>query len=178
MCAALATYNGGNYSATPALGVLLTLAGAFLAAFKTVATHCLQTAGSFQLPAIELLHYLSPWAAFQSGLAAYFAGEYNAMKHEISPPNYSVMGSTLNLFVICNLVGAFLLNGASFEANRRAGPLSMVVVGNVKQAAVLLIVLWLGGKGRPAQLVGHRFWAHWLQFPGECGMQTARIRGS
>jgi hypothetical protein len=148
LCAALATYNGGNYSATPALGVLLTLAGAFLAAFKTVATHCLQTAGSFQLPAIELLHYLSPWAAFQSGLAAYFAGEYNAMKHEISPPNYSVMGTTLNLFVICNLVGAFLLNGASFEANRRAGPLSMVVVGNVKQVAVLLIVLWLEGKGQ------------------------------
>jgi hypothetical protein len=31
---ALATYNGGNNSATSALGVLLILAGAFLAAFK------------------------------------------------------------------------------------------------------------------------------------------------
>jgi hypothetical protein len=31
---ALATYNGGNYSATSALGVLLTPASAFLAAFK------------------------------------------------------------------------------------------------------------------------------------------------
>jgi hypothetical protein len=74
------------------------------------------------------------------------------MKHEISPPNYSVMGTTLNLFVICNLVGAFLLNGASFEANRRAGPLSMVVVGNVKQVAVLLIVLWLEGKGQTSTI--------------------------
>jgi len=80
--AALATYNGSNYSATSALGVL-TFVGAFLAAFKTIATHCLQTAGSFQLPATELLHYLSPWAAFQSGLVAYFAKEYSAIKREI-----------------------------------------------------------------------------------------------
>ena len=52
-----------------------------------------------------------------------------------------------NLFVICNSVGAFLLNGASFEVNRRAGPPIMVVVGNVKQIAVLLIVLGLEGEG-------------------------------
>jgi len=84
------------------------------------------------LPAIELLRYLSLWAAFQNGQAAYFTGEYSAIKHEISPPNSSVTGTTFNLFVICNAVGAFLLNGASFEANRRAGPLSMVVVGNIK----------------------------------------------
>jgi drug/metabolite transporter (DMT)-like permease len=159
--AALATHNGGNYSATSALGVLLTLARTFLAAFKTIATHYLQTAGSFQLPAIELLRYLPPWAAFQSGLAAYFAGEYSAIKREISPPNSSVTGTSFNLFVICNSVGAFLLSGASFEANRRAGPLSTAVVGNVKQVAMLLIVFWLEReKGRPAQLIGHRFWAH------------------
>ena len=74
---------------------------------------------------------------------AHSAGEYHAVKHEVSSLDSFMAGTNFILPVICNSFLAFLLNEASSEANRSAGPLSMAVAENAKQVFVLIIVVWL-----------------------------------
>lgn len=135
---ACATY--GDYSYTP-FGFIVTLCGAVAAAFKTVATNYLQTAGS-RLSAYELLYRLSPCALLGSLLLAYLNGEVTAFNQQWdlkrlfeSPYAYAVIGN-----------GAFAcaLNLVSFATNKKAGALTMTVASNVKQVVTvcLAIIIW------------------------------------
>ncbi|KAL8962271.1 MAG: hypothetical protein Q9183_005180 [Haloplaca sp. 2 TL-2023] len=125
----------GDMSAST-VGFLLTILGAFLAALKTVATNRLQTAG-LHLSAVELLHRMSPIACFQSLFVAYLVGEFSRFQ----PGSMSV---TAVLALLGNGAIAFGLNVASFEANGRAGALTMTIAANVKQVltVALSVVIW------------------------------------
>ena len=137
----LATY--GDYYAT-ILGFNITLAGALLAALKTVATNHLQTAG-VRLPAMELLYRMSPAAFLQSLVIATMTGElqsassaaYGGMQGFAAP-------AKVLLVLFLNGGIAFGLNVVSFSANKQVGALTMTVAANVKQilAIVLAVVFW------------------------------------
>jgi drug/metabolite transporter (DMT)-like permease len=145
----LAAYDSRHSSVSSPLGVFLTFLGAFLATFKTIITHRLQATGSVHFPALQLLRYLSPWAATQSGFIAYWTGEFGVVRDHFLLPDSRTTRSTFVLYLLCNCISAFSLNVASFEANRRAGSLSMAVASNLKQIAILVISLWLGSGGHP-----------------------------
>ncbi len=129
----LATY--GDYAATT-LGFITTLLGAFLAAVKTVTTNRIQT-GSLRLPAIEILHRMSPLALVQSLAFASLFGEIEEFR------KHALIEHRLNFNVVAvllmNGIIAFGLNVISFAANKKVGALTMTVAANVKQ--ILTIVL-------------------------------------
>jgi drug/metabolite transporter (DMT)-like permease len=150
----LATCDSYNFSRSSSLGILLTFFGAFLAAFKTVVTNRFQATGSVQLSAPQLLRHLSPWAALQSTAIAYWNGEVGVVRDHFSFPDSHITRSRFALYLLCNCIGAFLLNMASFEANRRCGPLSIAVASNLKQVAILVISLWIGSGGNPQNISG------------------------
>jgi hypothetical protein len=133
--ALLATY-GERYDAS-CRGFLLTLIGAVLAVVKTIATNVLVHKSDSSVPPIELLSILSPLAAAQALLWAIWTGE-------ISGVMKSTLGSKWVVILVLDTAMAAALNIASFEANRRGGPLAMAIAANVKQ--VLLLAVPLGGK--------------------------------
>ncbi|KAK9382936.1 triose-phosphate transporter family-domain-containing protein [Kockiozyma suomiensis] len=123
----------GDYYFT-AMGFILTLLGAFLAALKTVATNRVQT-GRLKLSPLELLFRMSPLAFLQCIVYAYFTGEISGLR-EYWPIS---MDSTMMIKLILNGAIAFGLNVVSFTANKKTGALTMTVAANVKQ--ILTIVL-------------------------------------
>lgn len=128
----LTTY--GDYTFT-FLGFACTLAGAILAAVKTVATNRLMT-GLLALPPLELLLRMSPLAAIQSVGISLLSGEISQFAEWSNAGN-------LTTFIAIALVGngflAFLLNVSSFQTNKIAGALTMTVCGNVKQCLTVLL---------------------------------------
>lgn len=145
----LATYDHGHFSASSPHDVLLTFSGAFLATFKTVTMHRLQTTHRAPLSPLQLIHYLSPWAALQSGALAWWTGEIGIFQGQFALPNSLTARSTVAVYLLCNCTGAFLLNVASFEANQRSGPLSIAVASNLKQVVILLTSLRMGSGSNP-----------------------------
>jgi hypothetical protein len=147
----------GDYYFTR-IGFACTLLGTILAATKTIVTNRLMT-GSLALPALELLLRMSPLAAGQSLMIAYFTGETHAFQAWIAEGH-------LTPFVVVALLGngaiAFLLNISSFQTNKIAGALTITVCGNVKQSLTILfgIVLFnvkvgpLNGCGMALALMG------------------------
>ncbi|KAL8639473.1 MAG: hypothetical protein Q9228_003504, partial [Teloschistes exilis] len=129
----LASY--GDLTATT-VGFIITLFGTCLAAVKTVATNRLQTAG-LHLSALELLYRMSPIACLQSLFVAYLTGEFARFE----PRAFGTAGL---LLLLGNGAIAFGLNVASFEANKRAGALTMTIAANIKQVLtiILSVVLW------------------------------------
>ncbi|TID13395.1 TPT-domain-containing protein [Venturia nashicola] len=127
----LCTY--GDYYFTP-IGFMYTLAGTVLAATKTIATNRLMT-GSLALPALEILLRMSPLAALQSLLLAYYTGELCAFSQWIEAGH-------LTNFMLVALIGngmiAFLLNVSSFQTNKLAGALTITVCGNLKQCLTII----------------------------------------
>ena len=128
----LVTY--GDYYFTM-LGFSLTLLGVVLAAVKTVVTNRLMT-GSLKLPPLEFLLRMTPLAAIQSLLYAYFTGEGARFMTYIDEGQLTrgrILGLCVNAFI------AFLLNISSFQTNKLAGALTMTVCGNVKQVLTVLL---------------------------------------
>lgn len=123
----------GDYYFT-ALGFLLTLFGAFLAAVKTVVTNRIQT-GRLKLSPLELLYRMSPLAFLQTLIWAYLTGEFSAISGWVETS--MTQKDLINLFI--NGCIAFALNVISFTANKKTGALTMTVAANVKQ--ILTIVL-------------------------------------
>ncbi|KAG1773657.1 TPT-domain-containing protein [Suillus placidus] len=136
-----ATY--GDYSYTTS-GLILTVLGTVLAAFKTIYTSILQSTPSptspqprvhfvvpprLQLHPLDLLTRMAPLAFIQCIFLAYLTGELSLVhtwsSHEMTPVKATLLG--------VNGLIAFGLNIVSFTANRAAGPLSMTVASNVKQ---------------------------------------------
>jgi len=127
----LATY--GDYYFTP-IGFAFTLAGTVLAATKTIVTNRIMT-GPLALPALEILLRMSPLAACQSLVFAYFTGELERFQTFI-------IAGHLTRFLVFALIGngaiAFLLNISSFQTNKLAGALTITVCGNVKQCLTII----------------------------------------
>ncbi|KAI0057273.1 TPT-domain-containing protein [Artomyces pyxidatus] len=175
----LATY--GDYYFTT-WGFLLTLFGTFLAAFKTIATHLLQSPPlnaptlphplqrTLRLPTpflpisvaiprfptlrpsrlnlhpLDLLTRMSPLAFAQCIFYAHIAGELDILRYgqdDASAYLYSRRPATYSVFLAINALIAFGLNVVSFEANRRAGALSMGVAANVKQVLTVMCAVSL-----------------------------------
>jgi hypothetical protein len=128
----LTTY--GDYTFT-LLGFLCTLAGAILAAVKTIATNRLMT-GSLALPPLELLLRMSPLAAIQSVAISFLSGESSQFFEWAEGRNLSF---PLAVALVGNGIIAFMLNVSSFQTNKIAGALTMTVTGNVKQCLTVLL---------------------------------------
>ncbi|KAI0634110.1 triose-phosphate transporter family-domain-containing protein [Trametes polyzona] len=155
-----ATY--GDYYFT-SLGLLLTLLGAILAAFKTIYTNILQSPPRssitklankttsypsranlivpppLNLHPLDLLTRMSPLAFVQCVAYAYISGEFARMRAPLHVNGSPSLGWWHVLLLLGNGCIAFGLNVVSFTANGKVGALNMTVAANVKQ--VLTIVL-------------------------------------
>eukprot|EP00047_Mylnosiga_fluctuans_P006188 m.245420 g.245420 ORF g.245420 m.245420 type:complete len:322 (+) comp14703_c0_seq1:38-1003(+) len=121
-----------------AYGMLLTLFGAFLAAFKTVATNVFMV-GSLKLHPLDLLQYMCSYAALQMFVVLMFTGQ---MQTTVSYLMEHASANTWYLIII-NGIGAFLLNVVSFVANKQTSPLAMNIGGIAKQViAIVFGVVW------------------------------------
>ena len=145
----LATYGDYYFTLT---GFLLTLLGVVLAAIKTVVTNRIMT-GGLKLSPLEALFRMSPLAFIQALIYSYISGELAALN--ISPTllvsSNSIAEILPNRRTALALLGngflAFVLNIASFSANKNTGSLTMTVCGYVKQClTVLLGILVFGVK--------------------------------
>ncbi|KAK5372085.1 hypothetical protein LTR11_006206 [Exophiala xenobiotica] len=143
-------------------GVALTFLGAVLAVLKTMITHQLQKASSSSssssssggyrlrigLPPMTLVRYLSPYAVVQALGFACWTGEVThllALGHATDPAARGLR--EIGVLAVVNMLSASALNIASFEANRRCGPLSMGVAGNLKQVFILVLASLAEGDG-------------------------------
>lgn len=142
---------------TPSLkGIIITLVGAVLAVFKTILTNALQRKQttsrtgqsaprlnlSLNLSPTTLIRYTAPYAVLQALLFAWWAGEFLKIQQVLGRirSNAAPLASDRTIVVTgLNVIAAALLNIASFEANRRCGPLAMAVVANLKQVVILIL---------------------------------------
>jgi len=151
----------GDYYFT-AIGFILTLLGAFLAALKTVVTNRIQTSGLKLMP-LELLYRMSPLAFVQTLVYAYFAGELSSAQTYVAKQ----LGRREFIILLMNGVIAFALNVISFTANKKTGALTMTVAANVKQILTIVLsimfwglaVSWLNGIGIVLTLAGGAWYA-------------------
>ncbi|KAK5329779.1 hypothetical protein LTR93_001367 [Exophiala xenobiotica] len=152
-------HNTGGGSTTFG-GVALTFLGAVLAVLKTMITHQLQKSSSSSssssggyrlqigLPPMTLVRYLSPYAVVQALGFACWTGELRqllALGHATDPAARGLR--EIGVLAVVNMLSASALNIASFEANRRCGPLSMGVAGNLKQVFILVLASLAEGDG-------------------------------
>lgn len=149
----LATY--GDYYFKP-VGFALTLAGAVLAAVKTVVTNRVQT-GRLKLSPLELLYRMSPLAFAQTLVYAYLTGELAAVQEGLQWVWYrryvgDVSTGVLIQFdpswatllqLLANGALAFGLNFVSFSANKHTQALTMTVAANVKQVLTIVVAVVL-----------------------------------
>ncbi|KAF7329765.1 TPT domain-containing protein [Mycena kentingensis (nom. inval.)] len=126
------------------IGLLLTLLGTLLAAFKTIFTNVLQSPTAvrpayFRNP-FDLLYYLSPLALVECLLLAHATGELERVQLYAAIGEMSrgkVMALALNGCI------AFGLNVVSFSANRKVGALGMTVASNVKQVLTIVFAVFI-----------------------------------
>ncbi|MCO5590093.1 hypothetical protein L7F22_044062 [Adiantum nelumboides] len=99
---------------------------------------------AFQYTALELLEVMSPLACVQCLLASQFSGELEQVYFRFAK---NTLKDQFNWFLLLLLIGngftAFLLNIVSFKTNKVAGPLTMTVVGNLKQVVTILLAFQL-----------------------------------
>ncbi|KAF7917990.1 uncharacterized protein EAE98_010018 [Botrytis deweyae] len=118
---------------------ILCLLGALLSACKTLSTNSLQT--HLAIPALTIIHHVAPLAGIQATIWSYMNGEIDEflVKHissTSSPLSTSHFGIIL---ILINGLVAFLLNWSSFTTNKKAGALTMAVLGNIKQVISIAI---------------------------------------
>eukprot|EP00039_Didymoeca_costata_P020069 m.339949 g.339949 ORF g.339949 m.339949 type:complete len:331 (-) comp19045_c0_seq1:70-1062(-) len=123
-----------NYSV---YGLVFTFMGAVLAALKGVLTNMFMV-GSLKLHPLDLIVYTSTYSGIQLFCVLLYTGEleqsFLSLLTQAEPET-----SALRNLLIVNGAGAFLLNVASFNANRATSPLAMNIGGITKQ--ILSIVL-------------------------------------
>lgn len=130
----VALSTAGDYYFTLA-GFIMTALGVILASVKTVVTNRLMT-GSLKLSALEVLLRMSPLAAVQCVVYAYFTGEADQFAIAYTDGQFS---NTFGAALFVNAITAFLLNVIGFQANKLCGALTITVAGNVKQALTILL---------------------------------------
>lgn len=103
--------------------------------------------GELKLHPVDFLFKMAPFAFV---LCLFFAGlvdEYGGIKHEYLPVPYSnIFKLMLELF--SNGLLAFFLNWTSFSSTKLTSPVTMAVVGNVKQAITIMLSMFLFGQKR------------------------------
>lgn len=99
---------------------------------------------AFQYTALELLEVMSPLACVQCLLASQFSGELQQVYTGFAERK---LNDKSNWYLLLLLAGngfiAFLLNIVSFKTNKIAGPLTMTVIGNLKQVMTILLAFQL-----------------------------------
>ncbi|PWN34358.1 TPT-domain-containing protein [Meira miltonrushii] len=99
---------------------------------------------AFQYTALELLEVMSPLACVQCLLASQLSGELQQVYIRFAE---RTLKGQFNWYLLLLLAGngftAFLLNIVSFKTNKIAGPLTMTVVGNLKQVVTILLAFQL-----------------------------------
>lgn len=116
-----ATY--GDYYFT-LWGLVLTLFGTLLAAFKTIVTNRIQV-GRLKLHPLDLLIRMSPLAFAQCMFFSWYSGEMARVREY----GETEMTRSKMLALTINGVIAFGLNVVSFTANKKTSPLTMTVAG-------------------------------------------------
>jgi len=116
------------------LGIIVTLAGAFLASLKGVITNMFMV-GDLKLHPFDLLQYMSGYAMIQ--MLAYLtldgtlAATYSHLRETATPLTF--------VMILLNGAGAFFLNIVSFQANKSTSPLAMNVAGITKQVMAIIL---------------------------------------
>ncbi|OQV01688.1 hypothetical protein CLAIMM_06994 [Cladophialophora immunda] len=146
----------GGPTRTTAFGFTVTLLGAFLAVLKTIFTNELQrppheSRWGVGLPSTRLVQYLALYAVNQTVLVASWTGEIKGLTSNLaqgSPsPRLELGGGLLRISLpwpwlwLFNALAASMLNLASFDANKRCGPLSMAIAANMKQVVILVLLI-------------------------------------
>ena len=132
-----------------------------LASTKSVATWSLLT-GRLKLPPLELIYRMSMLAAGQAFIYATLAGEVTSLVRLCAGGCFSWLFA---MMLLRNVLLAFALNVASFQASKLAGPVATTVCGNVKQALTIGLgmvllqqpVSWTNGGGA-AITIGGAVW--------------------
>jgi drug/metabolite transporter (DMT)-like permease len=133
---ALACYGEMGFTA---LGAVLTFTGVLLSAAKGVSTHLLLV-GELRLDPFDLLFRMSLMCTLQCIVCAWLAGELAAARQFlVDHENASVVTFQL----ASNAALAFGLSYLSLMGNKSTSSLSMSVVGNVKQAVLIPLTVWL-----------------------------------
>ncbi|KIY03579.1 uncharacterized protein Z520_00270 [Fonsecaea multimorphosa CBS 102226] len=146
---------------TTPFGFTITLLGAVLAVLKTIMTNELQrpphaSRWGLGLSSTRLVQYLALYAVNQTVLLASWTGEIK----RLSSSNFGQGAPTPTLILklggggdllrisllwpwlwLLNGLAVAMLNLASFEANKRCGPLSMAIAANMKQVLILVLVI-------------------------------------
>eukprot|EP00056_Hartaetosiga_gracilis_P022256 m.29098 g.29098 ORF g.29098 m.29098 type:complete len:372 (-) comp9535_c0_seq4:901-2016(-) len=114
------------------LGLVVTLFGTFLAAFKGVLTNRFMV-GSLKLHPFDLLRYMSFYACVQMWIFLISDGTLVKLHHHLSE---NASGMTYVVLLI-NGTSAFALNIVSFMANKKTSPLAMNIGGISKQVLAI-----------------------------------------
>ncbi|TGO37363.1 hypothetical protein BHYA_0099g00220 [Botrytis hyacinthi] len=118
---------------------ILCLLGALLSACKTLSTNSLQT--HLSIPALTIIRHVAPLAGIQATIWSYMNGEIDEfLVKQISSTSSPLSTSHSGiLLILTNGLVAFLLNWSSFTTNKKAGALTMAVLGNIKQVISIAI---------------------------------------
>ena len=131
----LATY--GDYKST-AFGFWLTLLGSFLAALKTVLTNRILKSSRWRISSSRLLSVCLPLALLQCQASSLGKKEWELFQQQLQKEGISRRDGFL---IVTDGILAYLINILSLATNKKVGALSMVVVGNLKQAMAVSIGL-------------------------------------
>ncbi|KAF7864088.1 hypothetical protein EAF04_007053 [Stromatinia cepivora] len=112
---------------------VLSLLGSLLSALKTLSTQHLQT--QLSIPALPIMQSVAPLAGIQATIWSYMNGEIDEFLVKQISSHSSPLTSSISglLLILTNGIVAFLLNWSSFVTNKKAGALTMAVLGNIKQ---------------------------------------------
>ncbi|ETI25960.1 hypothetical protein G647_02737 [Cladophialophora carrionii CBS 160.54] len=141
------TDNNNTSSRTNAFGFAWTVLGATLAVAKTIAANHLQqprrrNSWGLGLSSSALVRYCSLCSMIITIVVGSWTGEMRAlMATTVRSTSSWNQPSWLLWFWLWNALATSFLNIASFEANKRCGPLSMGVASNLKQVVILLFDL-------------------------------------
>eukprot|EP00056_Hartaetosiga_gracilis_P010293 m.151151 g.151151 ORF g.151151 m.151151 type:complete len:356 (-) comp13291_c3_seq1:3341-4408(-) len=116
------------------LGLVVTLLGTFLAAFKGVLTNRFMV-GSLKLHPFDLLQYMSFYASIQMWIFLASDGTLVRLQQHLTE---NADGTTYVVLLV-NGVSAFILNIVSFLANKKTSPLAMNIGGISKQVLAIFL---------------------------------------
>ncbi|OCT49195.1 hypothetical protein CLCR_11317 [Cladophialophora carrionii] len=139
--------NNNTSSRTNASGFAWTVLGATLAVAKTIAANHLQqprrrNSWGLGLSSSALVRYCSLSSTIITIVVGSWTGEMRAlMSTTVRSTSSGTQLLWLLWFWLLNALATSFLNLASFEANKRCGPLSMGVASNLKQVVILLFDL-------------------------------------
>ena len=116
------------------IGLIIALVGCFLSAFKTVFTKYILSS-NYAIPSAELVLRISPISAIETFGIILFSDEPD----KIAGKDKKCFTWPLFIAICLSSLIAFFLNLSNFLATQHSSPLTMKVVGCVKQIATILV---------------------------------------